>query len=61
MTREISSKSTSVILIFRSSEISLTEERTLEQDIIVILLVHVLKPGIGLVGIGSLAEQFLIT
>ena len=34
-------------------------EKTLEQDIIVIILVHVLKPGIGPVGLGNFDIIFL--
>jgi hypothetical protein len=59
MTREISSRSTSEILQEKLKEMIQTEEKTLEQDIIVILLGQSGKRSGGLVAIGRLVEQFL--
>jgi hypothetical protein len=59
MTREISSKSTSEILTEVLKETILNVERTLEQDIIVILRAQSGKRSGGLVAIGRLVEQFL--
>jgi hypothetical protein len=50
-----------VILIFLLKDQIQVEEKTSEQDIIATTQAAKLKRDIGLVGIGSLAEQFLIT
>jgi hypothetical protein len=61
MTREISSKSTSVIPAFLSKDQIQVEERTLEQDIIVIIQAAKLKLVTGVVETGKLADLFLTT